>query len=127
MKRVSVRTYSTTGSLKCSARSSAAILLFSGPRRDTCSIARASARARASLPQGARASGYALLDLSAGYRVGRLQLDLQVDNVLNGRWKEGESNYASRFNRDDPRSAIPALHFAAGPPLTVRLGATLWL
>ena len=79
------------------------------------------------LPQGARASGYALLDLSAGYRVGRLQLDLQVDNVLNRRWKEGEYNYASWFNRDDPRSAIPALHFAAGPPLTVRLGATLWL
>ncbi len=79
------------------------------------------------LPQGARASGYALLDLSAGYRVGRLQLDLQVDNVLNRRWKEGEYNYASWFNRDDPRSAIPTLHFAAGPPLTVRLGATLWL
>ncbi|MDC0673102.1 TonB-dependent receptor [Nannocystis radixulma] len=79
------------------------------------------------LPHGARTSAYALLDLSLGYRVGPLQLDLQIDNVTNAVWKEGEYHYASWWDRADPRSTIPTLHYLAGPPLTARIGATLWL
>jgi outer membrane receptor protein involved in Fe transport len=78
------------------------------------------------LPHGARSSAYALLDLSVGYRAGPLQLDLQLDNVTNARWKEGEYHYASWWDKDDPRSTIPSLHFIAGPPLTVRAATTLW-
>ena len=77
------------------------------------------------LPHGARAAAYALLDLSIGYRRGPLQLDLQLDNATNARWKEGEYHYASHWNRADPRSTVPALHFIAGPPLAVRLATTL--
>lgn len=79
------------------------------------------------LPHGARSSSYALLDLNLGYQIGRLQLDLQIDNLTNAGWKEGEYHFASWWDPDAPRSTIPALHFLAGPPLTARIGATLWL
>lgn len=79
------------------------------------------------LPHGARSAAYALLDLSVGYRLGPLQLDLQIDNVTNVQWKEGEYHYASWWDQSQPRSTLPALHFMAGPPLTARIGATLWL
>lgn len=78
------------------------------------------------LPHGARSATYALLDLSVGYRTGPLQVDLQIDNVSNAQWKEGEYHYASWWNKDEPRSTIPSLHFIAGPPLTVRAATTLW-
>ncbi|MCA9690254.1 MAG: TonB-dependent receptor [Myxococcales bacterium] len=78
------------------------------------------------LPHGATAHAYALTDLSLGYRVGRLQLDARIDNLFNSRWREGEYNYASWLDREQPRSAIPALHQIAGTPFAARLGATLW-
>lgn len=78
------------------------------------------------LPHGARSATYALLDLSVGYRTGPLQVDVQVDNATNAQWKEGEYHYASWWDKADPRSTIPSLHFIAGPPLTVRAATTLW-
>lgn len=78
------------------------------------------------LPHGARSATYALLDLSVGYRTGPLQIDVQVDNATNAQWKEGEYHYASHWQRDEARSTLPALHFLAGPPLTVRAATTLW-
>lgn len=78
------------------------------------------------LPHGARSATYALLDLSVGYRRGPLQLDLQVDNATNARWKEGEYHFASWWDRGQPRSSLPALHYIAGPPLAVRLATTLY-
>lgn len=78
------------------------------------------------LPHGARSATYALLDLSAGYRRGPLELGVQIDNATNARWKEGEYHFASWWNRDDPRSTLPSLHYIAGPPLAVRLATTLY-
>ncbi|MEZ4448332.1 MAG: TonB-dependent receptor [Nannocystaceae bacterium] len=79
------------------------------------------------LPYGATASPVTLVDLSASYRISRLQIDLQIDNLLNSKWKEGEYNFASWWDRSSPRSALPTLHQLSGAPTTVRLGATLWL
>ncbi|MEZ4382799.1 MAG: TonB-dependent receptor [Nannocystaceae bacterium] len=79
------------------------------------------------LPYGATASSVTLVDLSASYRISRVQIDLQIDNLLNAKWKEGEYNFASWWDRSSPRSALPTLHQLSGPPMTVRLGATLWL
>lgn len=79
------------------------------------------------LPHGARAAGYALLDLSVGYRLGPVQLDLQVDNVTNAKWHEGEYHFASWWDPSTPRSSLPAIHFIPGPPLTARIGLTLWM
>lgn len=79
------------------------------------------------LPHGATAAGYALLDLSLGYRLGPAQLDVQIDNVTNARWHEGEYHFASWWDRTAPRSALPALHVIPGPPLTARIGLTLWM
>lgn len=78
------------------------------------------------LPHGARSATYALLDLSVGYRRGPLQLDLQVDNATNARWKEGEYHFASWWDRATARSTLPSLHFIGGPPLAVRLATTLY-
>jgi len=78
------------------------------------------------LPHGARSATYALLDVGVGYRKGPLQLDLQVDNVTNAQWKEGEYHYASWWNRDDARSTLPSLHLIAGPPLAIRLATTIY-
>lgn len=79
------------------------------------------------LPYGAVAGALALVDLSASYRHGHLQLDLAIDNLFNSRWAEGTYNFASWQDKSAPRSALPALHTLAGPPFTLRLGATIWL
>lgn len=79
------------------------------------------------LQYGAMSAGAAVLDLVAGYRWRALQLDLQLDNALNQTWREGEFHYPSWFDTQRPRSALPALHFAAGPPLTLRSSLTVWL
>lgn len=77
------------------------------------------------LPHGATAAGYALLDLSLGYRYGPAQLDLQLDNVTNTRFREGEYHFASWWDKATPRSSLPVLHVIPGPPLTARIGLTL--
>src|SRR5690606_24127980 len=70
---------------------------------------------------GARTSSYALLDLSLGYRLGPLQLDLQIDNLTNAGGK-----------RDWELAALPGRavvldddfsHLRAVDPVS---GAELW-
>jgi outer membrane receptor protein involved in Fe transport len=78
------------------------------------------------LRYGATAGGAVVLDVSAGYRWRSLQVDLTLDNTLNYQWREGEFHYASWFDRSRPRSEIPSIHYAAGPPLTLRAGLTVW-
>lgn len=78
------------------------------------------------LRYGATAGGAVVLDVSAGYRWRSLQVDLTLDNALNYQWREGEFHYASWFDRSRPRSEIPNIHYAAGPPLTLRAGLTAW-
>jgi outer membrane receptor protein involved in Fe transport len=73
------------------------------------------------LAHGATASGYLLLDLSAGWRFDRFDVTLVVNNATDVRWMDGVYHYASWFDRDEPRSGIPAVHFSAGAPLTARL------
>ncbi len=79
------------------------------------------------LTYGATAGAATVMDLSAGYRMKRLQLDLAIDNVLGSRWREGEYNFASSWDRSERPSQIPAIHFVAGPPTMARLSATVFL
>lgn len=74
---------------------------------------------------GATAGAAAIADLMVGWRHRRVELSATVENLLDSRWREGEFNYASWFDRAEARSAIPRIHYAAGPPLTFRLGATV--
>jgi iron complex outermembrane receptor protein len=74
------------------------------------------------LAHGARAGALSMLDLLLQYRRAFWELSLSVDNLLGSRLREGEFNYASWFDRAESRSAVPRVHYAAGPPRTVRAG-----
>jgi len=85
---------------------------------------RASARGIAIGPRplafGAQAAVTGVLDVSVGYERPRFGVNLTVDNVIGTDWREGEWNFASWWDRDVPRSALPAVHIAAGYPRMVR-------
>jgi iron complex outermembrane recepter protein len=78
------------------------------------------------LTYGAFAGATTVMDLSFGYRMRFVQLDLIVDNVYNTKWREGEYNFASWWDRSERRSQIPAIHFVAGPPTMLRLAASVF-
>lgn len=77
------------------------------------------------LPHGARGSTLLLVDASAGYRHGAWRVELEVENLLNLKLREGEYHYASHWQRDQAPSQLPVLHYTAGPPLNARLTASL--
>ncbi len=74
------------------------------------------------LAHGARAAALVSIDAMARYRRSFWEVSLAIDNVLGSQLREGEFNYASHFDRGVPRSALPRLHFAAGPPRIFRIG-----
>jgi outer membrane receptor protein involved in Fe transport len=78
------------------------------------------------LTYGAKAGAATIMDLSVGYRMKWLQLDLSVENVFGARWREGEYNFASWWDRSERPSQIPAVHYVAGPPTMARLSATVF-
>jgi iron complex outermembrane recepter protein len=78
------------------------------------------------LAHGATAGDSAVLGLTAGRRFGRFDLDIAVDNALAAQWREGEYHYASWFDKSQPRSTIPRLHYSAGRPFGVRAALTAY-
>jgi iron complex outermembrane recepter protein len=79
------------------------------------------------LPHGAVGSPLAALDLTAGHTWGPLQFDLEIENLLNMRLREGEYHYGSDWRTTDNRSALPVIHYVAGPPRNLRLSvAASW-
>lgn len=78
------------------------------------------------LSYGAKAGAATIMDLSIGYRMKWLQLDLSIDNVFGSKWREGEYNFASWWDQSERASQIPAIHFVAGPPTMARLAATFF-
>jgi outer membrane receptor protein involved in Fe transport len=79
------------------------------------------------LAHGATGAHQLALDATAAYRWRFLELRVEVENLLDADWPEGEYHFASWFDRDEPRSSIPVTHYTAGPPLELRAGLTLWL
>lgn len=73
------------------------------------------------LPHGAVGAPLALFDLSLGWTYRNVSLDLDLENVFDLRVREGEYHYASRFYPDTDDSALPELHFVAGPPRNLRV------
>ncbi|MCB9665888.1 MAG: TonB-dependent receptor [Alphaproteobacteria bacterium] len=73
------------------------------------------------LPLGFASSWAAWADLVATWEVGRFALGLQVDNLLGTPWRSGEFVFPSWWDTDRPRTALPALHLAAGTPTAARL------
>jgi outer membrane receptor protein involved in Fe transport len=76
------------------------------------------------LPHGAHSSTFTQLDATAGYWWPNLRLELEVENLLNQREREGEYHFASYWPGAAPASSIPSLHYVAGPPLNARLTLT---
>ncbi|MCB9540227.1 MAG: TonB-dependent receptor [Myxococcales bacterium] len=76
---------------------------------------------------GATAAGATVLDAALGHRQGDWRVDVEVENLLDTRWYEGAYHFASWWDRDRPRSVLPALHGFAAAPRQVRLGVTWWL
>lgn len=69
--------------------------------------------------------GYVLGDLSLTLAWRRVGLRLDVSNLLDARWTDGEFTYPSRFHDDADASSLPARHFTAGAPRTVSLSLVI--
>ena len=67
-----------------------------------------------------RARGYGIVDLSASYRVGMVELFVNAENLLNTEWNEAQFDTASRLRNE--AAAVSELHFTPGTPLSVRGG-----
>ncbi|OEK02150.1 TonB-dependent receptor [Roseivirga sp. 4D4] len=65
------------------------------------------------------ADGYFLLDMTMNYRVGRFDIGLSIENLLNREWKEAQFETESRlFSEAAPVSEI---HFTPGTPFQARI------
>lgn len=62
-----------------------------------------------------------LADVRAGVRVGRVELRLDVQNVFDARWRDGEFVFPSNWSPSSAPSLLPARHFTAGSPRTLSL------
>ncbi|NOZ01953.1 MAG: TonB-dependent receptor [Deltaproteobacteria bacterium] len=69
---------------------------------------------------GAKGATMYRLDLTAGFRWQWLDVGFEIDNVLGQEIREGEYNFASRWDTSGPFSRIPTIHLAPGPPFTLR-------
>jgi iron complex outermembrane recepter protein len=76
------------------------------------------------LPHGAHGGALAMLDATAGYRVGRISFDLELENLLNRKLREGEYHYASYWRTSAEPSALPVVQYVAGPPFNARVSLT---
>ena len=72
------------------------------------------------LPYGERSHPIHLIDLQAGLEWHDLSLSLQVVNLTDTRWRDGEFVYASSFKAGSTASEVAMRHFTAGRPLTVQ-------
>ncbi len=59
-----------------------------------------------------------LLDVRAGLRVGPFELTLDVQNLLDSRWRDGEFVFASKWDQSPTSSLLPSRQFTAGAPRT---------
>lgn len=65
-----------------------------------------------------------LVDARAGVRVGKLELMLDLQNLLDSSWRDGEYVFASNWGN---QSRLPARHFTAGAPRTFFLNLEIHL
>ncbi|MCY1018465.1 TonB-dependent receptor domain-containing protein [Pyxidicoccus sp. MSG2] len=68
------------------------------------------------LPFDERSRTVFLADAYTAVRRGELGLRLEVKNLLDARWRDGEFVYSSRFAPESVPSLVPARHFTAGSP-----------
>lgn len=59
-----------------------------------------------------------LLDVRAGLRAGPFELTLDLQNLLDSRWRDGEFVFASKWDQSSAASLLPSRQFTAGMPRT---------
>ena len=79
------------------------------------------------LAHGATGTHQLVLDATAAYRWRFVELRVELSNLLNWSWHEGEYHFASWFDQSRPRSMIPVTHVTAGTPFDLRASVTFWL
>ena len=73
------------------------------------------------LPHEATGATLLMTDATLGYVWNHLHLNLELENILNRRLREGKYHDASARRPNERRSELPTLHTTAGPPFNVRL------
>lgn len=73
------------------------------------------------LPIGDSAPPIGLLDAQLTFAWRGIDVALAATNLLDTRWQSGVFRYTSAWDPNTPASRVPALHFAAGAPLTITL------
>ncbi len=71
------------------------------------------------------AEGYTIFDLQFSYRIGKITLGTQINNLFNTRWKETQFNTTSRLR--DEAQGIEEIHFTPGSPTYFRLSLAMEL
>jgi outer membrane receptor protein involved in Fe transport len=66
-----------------------------------------------------------LMDARAGLRLKELELGLDVYNLLDASWYDGEFVYASNFDRGKPAQLVPFRHVTVGAPRSFFMSLTL--
>ncbi|MBK9688899.1 MAG: TonB-dependent receptor [Saprospiraceae bacterium] len=71
------------------------------------------------------AEGYTVFDLQFSYRIGKIIIGTQINNLFNTRWKETQFNTMSRL-REEARG-VEEIHFTPGSPFYFRLSLSMAL
>jgi outer membrane receptor protein involved in Fe transport len=67
------------------------------------------------------AKGYMLVDVIAGKKIGKLDLELSIANLLDTKWREAQFAEESRVSATAP--LVEQMHYTPGIPLTATLKA----
>jgi outer membrane receptor protein involved in Fe transport len=79
------------------------------------------------LPYGETGRNVFLVDASAALRIKEVELGLDVFNLLDASWYDGQFVYASNFSRAPSPARVPFRHVTVGPPRTFFLSLTLFV
>jgi TonB family protein len=79
------------------------------------------------LPFGELGRNVFLIDASAGLRWREVELGVDVFNLLDANWYDGQFVYASNFARSRTPSRVPSRHVTIGPPRTLFFSLTLYV
>ena len=79
------------------------------------------------LPYNETGTNVFLLDVSAGLRFKEVELGIDVFNLLDADWYDGQFVFASNFGRATNPPRVPFRHVTIGPPRTIFASLTLYI
>jgi iron complex outermembrane recepter protein len=82
---------------------------------------------RRPLPYSELGTDVVVADVKAGARLQEVQLELEIFNLLDLDYNDGEFVYPSSFQRGAASSLLPVRHVTAGPPRTLLFTLTLFV